>query len=279
MCELMALSFAEPISADFSIREFALRGEENADGWGLAWYPDQSVSIVKEPLRWRESGHSGFLETYPQLKSRVYLAHVRDKTVGGVPTHADTHPFVRERNGVEYCFAHNGTIAGHEELELGRYRPVGGTDSEHVFCHLLQRMDGADRTLQGRASWRWLHETLLALNARGNLNILLTDGRFVCCYWGLTNWKALHYRQVHIRRPAQPYFEDETISLELDAEGVNHGYVVATRPLSQHGWRPFLPGQLVIFENGHLRYSKAPEDKIASPQVPITDANPEPTKQ
>src|SRR5205814_6028589 len=50
MCELLGLSFARPLSADFSIRIFALRGAENADGWGLAWYPDRSLSIVKEPL-------------------------------------------------------------------------------------------------------------------------------------------------------------------------------------------------------------------------------------
>ena len=55
MCELMAMSFAEPIAADFSIREFAHRGEENADGWGLAWYPDRSLAIVKEPVRWGSS--------------------------------------------------------------------------------------------------------------------------------------------------------------------------------------------------------------------------------
>ena len=46
MCELLGLSFAKSIPADFSIREFALRSDENADGWGLGWYPDQSVASV-----------------------------------------------------------------------------------------------------------------------------------------------------------------------------------------------------------------------------------------
>jgi predicted glutamine amidotransferase len=63
MCELMGLSFAKPIAADFSIRVFALRAAENADGWGLAWYPDRSLALVKEPLDWRTSAHSRFLET------------------------------------------------------------------------------------------------------------------------------------------------------------------------------------------------------------------------
>src|SRR5438105_4098107 len=124
MCELMALCFARPISADFSIREFARRSEENADGWGLAWYPDRSLALVKEPVKWRESAHTGFLESYPALRSQIYIAHVRYKTTGAEPTHADTHPFARELGGREYCFAHNGTIEGYQELPLGRYRPV-----------------------------------------------------------------------------------------------------------------------------------------------------------
>src|SRR5262245_1996082 len=109
MCELMGLSFDRPMSADFSIRAFALRDKENADGWGLAWYPDRSLSVVKEPLTWRQSHYSKFLESYERLNSHIYIAHVRHKTIGGTPTHADTHPFNRECFGREFCFAHNGT--------------------------------------------------------------------------------------------------------------------------------------------------------------------------
>src|ERR1700722_17188201 len=102
MCELMAMSFEAPISADFSLKEFAARGEENPDGWGLAWYPDRSLAIVKEPLKWASSRYARFLETYPPLLSRTYMAHVRHKTVGDEPTHADTHPFAREMGGRDY---------------------------------------------------------------------------------------------------------------------------------------------------------------------------------
>src|SRR4051812_9080028 len=125
MCELMALSFARPVSADFSIRAFAQRGIENADGWGLAWYPDRSLALVKEPVQWGASPYTDFLEHYPNLLSPVYLAHVRHGTTGGKPTHADTHPFARELGGRDYCFAHNGTLTGFDRLPLGRFRPVG----------------------------------------------------------------------------------------------------------------------------------------------------------
>ena len=35
MCELMGYNFAKPTQAAFSIREFARRDAENADGWGV----------------------------------------------------------------------------------------------------------------------------------------------------------------------------------------------------------------------------------------------------
>ncbi|MGE3806955.1 MAG: class II glutamine amidotransferase [Gemmataceae bacterium] len=269
MCELMALSFASPISADFSIHEFALRGEDNADGWGLAWYPDASVAIVKEPLKWRESGHSGFLETYPHLQSRIYLAHVRHKTVGGPPTHADTHPFAREFEGRDYCFAHNGTILGHAELGIGRFRPVGHTDSEHVFCHLLNEMSQLGRRLEHPSDWHWLHQALHDLNRRGKLNCLLTDGRFLCCYHDSNGWKGLHHRKVTLRHAGHRRFEDANLSIDLegDSQPVNHGHVVATEPLSKEGWYSFGRGQLIVLEHGHVRYN-ADEPKKAARKQP-----------
>ena len=100
MCELMGYSFAKPIVADFSIREFGQRGEDNADGWGLAWYPDQSLAVIKEAGKWKSSLHSGFLETYAALRSQIFIAHVRHLTVGQ-PARANTHPFSRELGGIE----------------------------------------------------------------------------------------------------------------------------------------------------------------------------------
>src|SRR5947207_1560963 len=87
MCELMGMCFARPITADFSIHVFADRGEENADGWGLAWYPDQSVAVIKEPGRWKASQYLDFLPGYRSLQATIYVAHVRLRTAGSKPTH------------------------------------------------------------------------------------------------------------------------------------------------------------------------------------------------
>jgi glutamine amidotransferase len=252
----MALCFAKSISADFSIREFALRGQENADGWGLGWYPDQSLALVKEPVEWRQSKYTTFLESYPDLLASLYLAHVRHKTRGGMPVHADTHPFARELGGRDYCFAHNGTLEGpFWDLPLGRFRPVGGTDSEHLFCHLLEQVAQRPDQLTTPESWRWLHGRLAALNAGSKINCLLSDGRRLWCYHDAAGYKGLTFRKVRIHSHEVRRFEDPTLQVELAGESFNHGFVVATRPLSSTGWQPFQPGELLVLEDGVVRLS------------------------
>lgn len=255
MCELMGLCFARPISADFSLREFALRGEENADGWGLGWYPDQSLALVKEPIQWRASSYTGFLECYPGLRSNLFIAHVRHKTTGGQPTHADTHPFTRELHGLAYCFCHNGTIDRFGELRLDRFRPVGATDSEHLFCYLLDNLAPFADGLDAPERWKWLRERLVEVNQRGKLNCLLSDGRRLFCYHDTAGYKGLTFRKVHIRSEEVRRFEDAEVQIDLEGSAANYGFVVATYPLSRTGWQRFEPGELLVFENGSMAYS------------------------
>jgi glutamine amidotransferase len=254
MCELMGCNFAAPVVADFSIREFAQRGEDNADGWGLAWYPDRSLAVIKEAGKWRASLHSGFLETYAGLRSTIVVAHVRHMTAGKA-VRSDTHPFARESGGVEYCFAHNGTLRSAFDLPLGRFRPIGTTDSEHFFCHLLDEIAGWPKALADPDSWPRLHQKLLEFNRGGTLNMLLSDGRRLICYHDASAWKGLCFRKVVIHDQESRRFEDIDLRVDLGATAVNFGVVVATSPLSSSGWEKFAPGEMLVLDGGVIRWS------------------------
>lgn len=254
MCELMAYSFAKPIAADFSIREFGRRGEENADGWGLAWYPDRSLAVIKEACKWKSSLHTGFLESYAGIRSKIFLAHVRHLTMGQ-STRADTHPFNRELDGVEYCFAHNGTLKASFDLPLGQFHPIGSTDSEHFFCHLLDEIGTWNKSLNDPETWPRLHQKLAEHNHGGTLNMLLADGERLFCYHDAAGWKGLHHRPMLIRDQETRRFEDTELRIDLGGDYVNFGMVVATSPLSLTGWDKFLPGELLVLEGGLIRFS------------------------
>ncbi len=255
MCELMGMSFREAAEADFSIREFALRGEENADGWGLGWYPDRSLAIVKEPVKWRESRYADFLENDQELRSRLFLAHVRYKTVGAESSRADTHPFSREWGGREYCFTHNGTLEDFDRLPLGRFHPLGMTDSEHAFCHLLDQLASRGRPLDDESDWRWLFDECRRLNAMGKFNAMLSDGHRLFVYHDHNGWKGLNFRTLILRPGETRRFADPELSVEFEGGPANRGVVVATRPLSESGWHSFRLGELIVLEAGEIRFS------------------------
>lgn len=256
MCELMGMSFERPVPAAFSIREFALRGDDNADGWGLAWYPDQSLAIIKEPLKWRESKHSSFLESYHYMQSRIYIAHVRHKTTGGEPTHADTHPFRRELGGREYCCAHNGTLSGSFwELPLERYRPIGSTDSEFLFCYLLEAIAGWGGRLDHESQWRKLHAQLHDLNRNSKINLLLSDGKHLFAYRDVKGWKGLSFCKEYIHKSETHCLADAMVRVDLQGDLRHHGFVIATRPLSADNWHSFQPGEMLVLKDGKVCFS------------------------
>jgi len=255
MCELMGLNFARPLSAAFSLRAFGDRDQENPDGWGLAWYPDRSAAVVKEPVSWRSSKHISFLESYQGLSSSIYLAHVRHKTVGSIPTHADTHPFVRELDGRNYCFAHNGTLEDFQSLSLGQFRPIGQTDSEHAFCHLLQLLMERSTRLSTCDDWQWFHCQLSHINRLGKFNCLLTDGERLFAYLDSCGHKGLYLRKIHLANHEVRAFHDDELHIELEGTSVNQGFAVASHPLSSIGWHRFHDGELIVLEDGHLVYS------------------------
>jgi glutamine amidotransferase len=260
MCELMGLCFYKPMRANFSFHPFAMRARDNADGWGLAWYPDRALALVKEPLSWQESAYARFVEEYDAVASAIYIAHVRKKTSGRL-TYADTHPFHRECHGREYCFAHNGTIRDADVLPAGRYRPLGDTDSERVFCHLLGSIE-RHGALDSEADWRWLHGTLREVNERGSLNCLLSDGVRLFCYRDRGGWKDLQMRRVGVSTERAHHLGDETLDVDLNGGAPNRGLVVATRRLDDRFWIPMELGELMVVESGRLCFSTHGADRI-----------------
>jgi predicted glutamine amidotransferase len=256
MCELMGLSLDRPAPAHFSIQEFGQRDAQNLDGWGLAWYPDRSASVIKEPVSWRASQHTGFLEKYHGLSSSTYIAHVRHKTVGGIPTHADTHPFQRELRGKEYVFAHNGTLNElQENFNLGRFTPLGVTDSEYAFCHLLAHLERRGRHLDTADDLQALHERLRLLNGQGELNCLLSDGQSLVAYHDMAAYKGLVWATLNIPHHQAGRFQDSEMQLVVEGSHSIRGFIVATHPMSDLDWRRFEPGELLLVEKGVVKYS------------------------
>ena len=75
MCDLLGLSFNVPIIAKISLNIFQQRGEANPDGWGLAFYQNDRLQVIKEAHSAINSNLYDFMEKYTQ--SKTIISHVR----------------------------------------------------------------------------------------------------------------------------------------------------------------------------------------------------------
>lgn len=258
MCELLGMSFNLPVTPNISFRGFRHRGENNPDGWGLGWYPDKSSQVVKEPIEAGRSALSEFLKGYSEAKSKIFIAHVRHATIGS-KSRKNTHPFYRELSGKEYVFAHHGTLDNHRSIALGRFWPIGDTDSESAFCHLLKCIEEKGVGCWPNEHFRWLESKLQEINSYGTFNCILSDGKFLFCYCDRDGHNGLCF--VHRKPPYRKIRlldEDWEIDLAEEKDPNQSGFIVATNKLTDESWTTFHRRELIVFKDGQIIYPQSP---------------------
>ncbi len=267
MPNLLAMSFEGELAPSFELR--CLRsGETLPDGWGLGYYPagEPSASVLKEPAPPRGSIRGELVKAWEHLESSLFVLHVRTAT-WGPNTDANTQPFVRSWGGREWMMGHAGSLS--RTLEAGkdaRFEPVGATDTERVFCALLERI--AER------GWRSLadseipvvHGWLMDLNAHGSLDLVLTDGSHLLAYADRFGPKTLHLGEL-----LPPYaglvIGDADVRIDLTSRGKSgrKGIVVSSEPLRTEGmasfssWRTLRNGELVLVRQGAIVGGAVPD--------------------
>lgn len=140
----------------------------HGDGFGIGWYGDrEEPGVYREVMpAWSDDNLLALSQT---LRSRLFFAHVRAATTGGISRH-NCHPF---RNG-RYLFMHNGQIGAYGQLRrtLESWLPDalyaarrGATDSELLFLLALARLQ--DGLSLADAMRSVLTETAALMRQRG----------------------------------------------------------------------------------------------------------------
>ncbi len=183
MCELFAISSRDPVSADFALERFARRGGQEGphkDGWGIAAYEGPDVFRLREPIAAAESELVRYVDRHIP-PSRLIITHIRLAT-RGTRALKNTQPFQRELGGRVHLFAHNGDLSNidrRRDFRSRRFRPLGDTDSEQVFCHLLDRLgppwDEAGETPPLSERLEIVAEVAAELRPFGPANFLYAD--------------------------------------------------------------------------------------------------------
>jgi glutamine amidotransferase len=244
-----------PTDIAFSFSGLALRGGTrgpHADGWGLALYEGRRARIFLESSAAATSPLARHVCDHPS-KTLLAVAHVRRRTRGRVSL-ANTHPFHRELWGRSLVFAHNGTVRHAHALPLGRFRPIGNTDSEYAFCALLaalERRFGDHYPARPTELWSAVADIGARIGRGGTFNFLLADGThlFARC--------ATKLCYLIRRSPFGPAtLADDEVRVDFAALTTPNDRVavVATAPVTRdETWVSAESGALWVFRGGRLR--------------------------
>ena len=251
MCELLGMSANVPTDIVFSFTGLMQRGGctgPHRDGWGIGFYEGRGLRLFQDPQASSESEVARLVQRYP-IKSEVVIGHIRQANVGRVSL-ANTHPFVRELWGRNWCFAHNGQLAGFAP-PAGFYRPVGDTDSEAAFCELLNRIRQAfPEPVEIERLLPILVQTYAEYRRLGVFNGLLSDGDWL---FSFCSTKLAHITRRAPFGPAR--LKDADVAVDFQAETTPNDVVtvIATEPLTANeDWQRYQPGQWMLWRRGEL---------------------------
>ena len=251
MCQLLGMNCATPTDITFSFRGFSQRAgitSDHCDGFGIAFFEDKACRLFADNQSAVESPIAEFIRNYP-IKSRNVIAHIRKATQGKINLE-NSHPFSRELWGRQWIFAHNGDLHNFKPELVGRFTPVGNTDSELAFCYLLEqfvkRFGYVEPTLDQ------VFDVLLEISPQiaeyGTFNFCLSNGQALFAY-AITK---LHWlvREFPFQ-PAQLIDLDVEVDFSELTTPEDRVAVITTEPLTQNEvWTAFQAGEMILFQHG-----------------------------
>jgi glutamine amidotransferase len=247
MCQLLGMNANVPTDVMFSFAGLATRAHEHKDGFGIAFFEDRGLRHFIDHHGARTSPVAELVKRYP-IKSDNVIAHIR-KATQGVVALENTHPFVRELWGRYWVFAHNGDLKDFSPRLHGAFRPVGGTDSEHAFCWLMQELAKAHASLPPVAELSaTLRELMPQAAAHGTFNMMLSNGEAL---WAHCSTKLHWLVRQHPFAQATLMDHDWTVNFaEVNQPGDRAAVIVTTPLTSNEQWTAFEPGELKVFVDG-----------------------------
>jgi glutamine amidotransferase len=181
LCRLFAFSSDDEKNINEQLIQFFSGSKYHPHGWGLAVYKDnKNLKIAKEPMEAKESKLC-YEITNHSICTKLSLAHIRKATVGNV-TLENTHPFVRKLEDKKWIFCHNGTI-DYPHWNLDGYKPKGETDSEKIFCTILNNLPKKSKNIE--RVYNSILNTIGDISSYGKLITIFTDGERLFVYSNL----------------------------------------------------------------------------------------------
>ena len=182
MCELFGVSSIEPVRVNDLLREFFSHSTRHPNGWGMAFFYGNAVSLEKEPVTACKSTYLKERLRHPIFTSYM-LAHIRRATRGSMD-YENCHPFVmRDSCNRAWTLIHNGTVFDCPALDGYVHIQEGRTDSERILCHIITLVDRAQakegRPLTPEERFQVVDGAVCEMAPHNKLNLLIYDGELL----------------------------------------------------------------------------------------------------
>jgi len=266
MTRILGISFDGVAAPSITLKPsyFKEKAEEISYGWGYGWYQEgqKASTILKDATASDSSAINELLTKWQRFHSTVFICHLRGAAKG--ISQQSTQPFSRSYAGRDWIMLHNGDISNYKEvLKLDQssvFEPLGKTDSEHIFCWLMQSiyLTGARRISD--IDKKKLGEWFKKINSLGTVNIMMSDGDDLLVYQDIHHFNVLKWCRRH-----PPYknmiLESEDVKVDLSSsfDQARTMVVFATHSMSDELWKTMSPGQMLIARQGWITWNSEEE--------------------
>lgn len=253
MCQLLGMNCNTPTDICFSFTGFRARGgltDIHKDGWGIAFFEGRGVRQFLDHQPSATSPVAELVRNYP-IKSKNVIAHIRRATQGDILLE-NTHPFQRELWGRYWIFAHNGNLPDFRPDLKGPFRPVGQTDSERIFCWLLQELKAVfgDQSPGSRELFAEVARLTRQIGHEGESNFLFSNGDELIAHSSIQLSYIIRHAPFHMARLKDQEMAVDFSSVTTTSDRVA---VIATTALTDNEeWEVMPPGTLWLFREGEV---------------------------
>lgn len=231
MCELFGVTSPHKLALNELLLEFFSHGRMHPNGWGIAFFYGNAVSLEKQP----EASHKSIYlkqRLQSEIEADHMIAHIRLATRGTI-SYENTHPFVmRDNSGRRWTLAHNGTVFEGQSLRPFVGGQQGQTDSERILAYLVSKVNMAlerGQALSARERFALADDTVCEIAPGNKVNLLLYDEELMYVH---TNYRD----SLYVRR------QDGAV-------------VVSTVPLDHYAWEAVPMNTLLAYRDGRLAYT------------------------
>ena len=276
MSQLLGFSADIPVSPKVSFDAGSFGDGSQSSGWGIAWYPEQEMraAAIRDATSRGSGGLTEIMADWDLIRTPLMLTHMRVQTSRAI--YRDTHPFIFNFRGSSWTLSHTGELMCDLEREFPidknfALKPLGPSDSEHVFCWLMNQVDKAGVESIEEFGFERFVDLLRQINRQGTFSCQVSDGRslvtYRCAtgeaklYWYRTSPTAEELTQVEFDERKSKVFQHDRVSLDvMSYSSTDYSIAVASTVRFTHLCSELEAGGAVVFQRGSVVFEQAGVD-------------------